>query len=171
MGSLIVELERQEAVARADQWRSRMEELARDLARAEERVSRLVIAREEVTRVLGEPVGGVELPSGQGREPAAAAGWPGRGSPIGVVAVLLWRAGLAVSVLPQAYQDVLEVAADARPPAAGGAVRRRGGADTDRAGVEGLRLKLKLSTSAEQALDEGFLGSRVSHAVIAEFSR
>jgi len=33
-----------------------------------------------------------------------------------VVAVLLWRAGLAVSVLPQAYQDVLEVAADARRP-------------------------------------------------------
>ena len=118
MGSLIVELERQEAVARAeaDQWRSRMEELARDLARAEERVSRLVIAREEVTRVLGEPVGGVELPGGQAREPAAAAGRPGRGSPIGVVAVPPWRAGLEVSVLPQAYQDVLEVAADARRP-------------------------------------------------------
>jgi hypothetical protein len=32
-----------------------MEELARDLARAEEQVSRLVIAREEVMRVLEDP--------------------------------------------------------------------------------------------------------------------
>jgi hypothetical protein len=41
----------------ADQLRCRMEELARDLAEAEERVSRLVIVREEVTQVLGEPAG------------------------------------------------------------------------------------------------------------------
>jgi hypothetical protein len=53
MGSLIEELKRREAAARAgaDQLRSRMEELARDLARAEEQVSRLVIARMEAGRL------------------------------------------------------------------------------------------------------------------------
>jgi hypothetical protein len=53
MGSLVEELKRREAAARAgaDRLRSRIEELSRDLARAEEQVSRLVIAREEVARV------------------------------------------------------------------------------------------------------------------------
>ena len=57
MGSLIEELRRREAAARAeaDRLRSRIEELSEDLARAEEQVSRLAIAREEVTRVLEEP--------------------------------------------------------------------------------------------------------------------
>ena len=56
MGSLIEELKRQEEAARAeaDRLRARIEELAGDLARAEEQASRLVIAREEVARVLGE---------------------------------------------------------------------------------------------------------------------
>ena len=50
MGSLIEELRRREAAARAEaiRLRSRIEELSEDLARAEEQVSRLVIAREEV---------------------------------------------------------------------------------------------------------------------------
>ena len=50
MGSLIEELKRREAAARAeaDDLRSRMEELAM----AEEQVSRLEIAREEVMRAL-----------------------------------------------------------------------------------------------------------------------
>ena len=59
MGSLIEELERREAAARveADRLRSRIEELAEDLARAEGQVSRLAIAREEVARVLEDPAG------------------------------------------------------------------------------------------------------------------
>ena len=70
MGSLIEELKRREAAARAeaDQLRSRMEELAQDLARAEEQVSRLAIAREEVTRVLEEPAS-TELPGGAAKDP------------------------------------------------------------------------------------------------------
>ena len=57
MGSLIEELRQREAAARAeaDRLRSRIEELSEDLARAEEQVSRLAIAREEVTRVMEEP--------------------------------------------------------------------------------------------------------------------
>ena len=71
MGSLIEELTRHEAAARAeaDRLPARIEELQQDLARAEERASRLVIAREEVTRVLGEPAA-AEPPDGRpaGRE-------------------------------------------------------------------------------------------------------
>ena len=57
MGSLIEELKRREAAARAeaDRLRARIEELSEELARAEEQVTRLVITREEVTRVLEEP--------------------------------------------------------------------------------------------------------------------
>ena len=66
MGSLIEELKRREEAARAeaDRLRARIEELAGDLARAEEQASRLVIAREEVTRVLGEPAGRRARPRG-----------------------------------------------------------------------------------------------------------
>jgi hypothetical protein len=58
MGSLIEELNRREAAGRAeaDRLRSRIEEFAEELARAEEQVSRLVIAREEV--VLCRPHNG-----------------------------------------------------------------------------------------------------------------
>src|ERR1700691_5187647 len=99
MGSLIEELRRREAAARAeaDRLRSRIEELSEDLARAEEQASRLVVAREEVTRVLAEP----------GAGPA---------SPIGAVTVPPWQEGMEASVLPQAYQDLLDVGADAGRP-------------------------------------------------------
>jgi hypothetical protein len=65
MGSLIEELRRAQAAARAeaDRLRARVEELAGDLARADEQVTRLAIAREEVTRVLEEPAA-AEPPGG-----------------------------------------------------------------------------------------------------------
>jgi hypothetical protein len=107
MGSLIEELKRREAAARAgaDQLRSRIEELEQDLARAEEQVSRLAIAREEVMRVL-EDSAGTELPGGQPDVPAKE---PGPGSPIGMVTVPAWQEGTDASVLPQSCQDLLEV--------------------------------------------------------------
>lgn len=60
MGSLTGELRRREAAARAeaDGPRGRIEELAEDLARAEEHASRLALACEEVTRVLEDPARG-----------------------------------------------------------------------------------------------------------------
>jgi uncharacterized protein involved in exopolysaccharide biosynthesis len=81
MGSLIEELRRREAAARAeaDRLRSRIEELAEDLAGAEDQVSRLAITREEVTRVLEEPAA-AELSAGQAGGPA---GKPRPASPIG----------------------------------------------------------------------------------------
>jgi len=133
MGSLIEELRRREAAAQAeaDRLRTRIEELAGDLARAEEQVTRLAIAREEVTRVLGEPAG----------DPA---GEPRPASPVGAVAVPPWREGSEASVLPQSYQDLLEVAADAGRPLRAGEFAAAAGLGTGKAKVESLRSKLKL---------------------------
>jgi hypothetical protein len=66
MGSLTEGLRRREAAPRAeaDRVRTRIEELAEDLARAEDQITRLAIAREEVTRVLEEPAAAVP-PAGQ----------------------------------------------------------------------------------------------------------
>jgi hypothetical protein len=60
VGSRNEELQQQETAARAeaDRPRGRMDESAGELARAEEQVSRLVTAREEVTRVPAWPAGG-----------------------------------------------------------------------------------------------------------------
>jgi hypothetical protein len=79
MGSLIEELRRREAAARAeaDRLRSRIEELSGDLARAEEQASRLAIAREEVTRVMEEPAA-ADPPAGQDGRTAGRPGWRGR---------------------------------------------------------------------------------------------
>src|SRR5262249_47383868 len=140
MGSLIEELKRQEEAARAeaDRLRARIEELAGDLARAEEQASRLVIAREEVARVLGEPAA-AEPPGGR-----PATGQPRQGSPIGAVTVLPWQEGADASVLPRAYQDLLEVAADAGRPLRAGEFAAAAGLSTEKAKVEGLRSKLRL---------------------------
>src|SRR6266480_4155488 len=85
MGSLIDELQRREAAARAgaEELRRRIAELAEQLAQAEERLSRLVIARETVEEVLdsaateiapvspaAEQPEGTALP-GPGRSPVA----------------------------------------------------------------------------------------------------
>jgi hypothetical protein len=142
MGSLIDELHRREAVARAEaeELRGQIAQLTERLARAEERLSRLVITRETVDEVLNG--------SGGEAAPAAGAGGvapPGDGhlSAVGVLAVPPWRAGLEVSALPQAYQDLLEVAEDAGRPLRAGQIAAAAGLSTDKATVEGLRSKLK----------------------------
>ncbi len=142
MGSLIEELGRREASARAeaDRLRARIEELAGDLVRAEEQVTRLAIAREEVTRVLEEP-GTAGLPAGQNGRPAGEAR---PGSPIGAVTVPPWQEGAEASVLPRAYQDLLEVAADAGRPLRAGEFAAAAGLPAAKAKVEGLRSKLRL---------------------------
>jgi hypothetical protein len=144
MGSLIEELKRREAAARAeaDRLRARVEELSGELARAEEQVSRLVITREEVMRVLEEP------PAGDtGRPGGGLAGNPGTASPIGAVAVPPWKEGTEPSVLPRAYQDLLEVAAGAGRPLRAAEFAAATGLSTAKAKVEGLRSKLKLLAS------------------------
>ncbi|HEY6787678.1 MAG TPA: hypothetical protein VI365_10235 [Trebonia sp.] len=141
MGSLMEELARREAAARAgaDRLRARIEELTGELARAEEQVTRLAITREEVTRVLEEPPAADPVPQdgGPGRQPRP-------GSPIGAVAVPPWREGTEPSVLPRAYQDLLEVAGDAGRPLRAAEFAVATGQSTAKAKVEGLRSKLKL---------------------------
>jgi hypothetical protein len=140
MGSLVDELRRREAAARAeaDRLRARMQELADELDRAEEQVTRLVIAREEVTLILEGPV--TAEPPGDG--PAGSSLRPG--SPVGAVTVPPWRDGAEALVLPRSYQDLLEVAADAGRPLRAGEFAAAAGLPGDKAKVEGLRSKLKL---------------------------
>ncbi len=147
MGSLIDELQRREAAARAqaEQLRGQIAELAERLAGVEEELTRLVIAREVVDEVLGgattAEVSPVSPVPGQTEVTAS----PGAGRPpvIGVLAVPPWRAGLEVSVLPQDYRDLLEVAEDAGRPLRAGQIAAAAGLSTDRGKVEALRAKLK----------------------------
>jgi hypothetical protein len=167
MGSLIEELRRREAAARAeaDRLRSRIEELSGDLARAEEQPSRLAIAREEVTRVLEEPAV-AEPPAGHDGSPT---GKPGPASPIGAVTVPPWQEGLSASVLPQSYRDLLEVAADAGRPLRAGEFAAAAGLGTGKARVEGLRSKLRLlAARGWLAGAPGGLFTLADHAVKTE---
>jgi len=97
MGSLIEELRRREAVARAeaDRLRARIEELSGELAGAEERVSRLAIAREEVMRVLdaGRPLRAAEFAAATGLATAKAK-VEGLRSKLKLLAARGWLAGV-----------------------------------------------------------------------------
>ena len=64
--------------------------------------------------------------------------------PIGAVTVPPWQEGAEASVLPRAYQDLLEVAADAGRPLRAGEFAAAAGLGTDKAKVEGVRSRLKL---------------------------
>ena len=144
MGSLIDELQRREATARAqaEELRGQIAELAERLAAVEEQLSRLVTAREVVDEVLDRAAREVSpragtaeaaVPAGPGRRPGGA----------GVLAVPLWQAGAEVSVLPQDYRDLLEVAEDAGRPLRAAQFAAAAGLSTDRGKVETLRAKLK----------------------------
>jgi hypothetical protein len=142
MGSLIDELRRREVAAGegAEELRGQIVRLSERLAGVEERLSRLVIARETVDEVLGEASAEASLavmldgvgPSRLGHLPAA-----------GVLTVPPWRAGLEVSVLPEAYRDLVEVTQDAGRPLRAGQIAAAAGLSTDKSKVEGLRSKLK----------------------------
>jgi hypothetical protein len=86
---------------------------------------------------------------GTGEPAAGAAGPPpavsrlAGGSPVGVVTVPPWRPGLARSVLPSSYRDLLEVLADAGRPLRAGSIAAAAGLSTDKSKIEGLRSKLK----------------------------
>ena len=143
MGSLVDELRRREAAARAEaeQLRGQIAELAERLAGVEERLSRLVIACEVVDEVLDRATSEVSPVPGQPQVTAS----PGAGPAAvpGVLAVPPWRAGLDASVLPQDYRDLLEVAEDAGQPLRAAQIAAAAGLSTDRGKVETLRAKLK----------------------------
>ena len=147
MGSLVDELQRREAAARAEaeELRGRIAELAERLAGVEGQLSRLVIAREVVDEVLdgtGAEVSPVSPAPGRAGV-TAPAGAGHRSAVIGVLAVPPWRAGLEADVLPQDYRDLLEVAEDAGRPLRAAQIAAAAGLSTDRGKVETLRAKLK----------------------------
>jgi hypothetical protein len=172
MASLIEELQwREEAACQeADELRGEIARLTERLARTEERLARLEITRETVAEILGG-VGTDESAAGQKGEPAAAAeaasagSLVADGSPIGVVTVPPWRPGLAQSVLPPSYRDLLEVLADAGRPLRAGSIAAAAGLSTDRSKVEGLRSKLK------RLAERGWLAEDGPRAVYAAPSR
>ena len=147
MGSLIGELQRREAAARAEaeRLRGQIGELAERLAGVEEQLSRLAIAREVVDEVLdGSATTGVSPVSPvPGQPEVTASPGAGRSHVIGALAVPPWRAGLEVSVLPRDYRDLLEVAEDAGRPLRAAQIAAAAGLSTDRGKVETLRSKLK----------------------------
>lgn len=142
MASLIEELRRREAAVRheVDELRGEIARLSEGLARAEERLSRLVITRETVAEVLGRA--GTDEAAGAA-DPVPAGSRLAGGSPAGVVTVPPWRPGLALSVLPSSYRDLLEVLADAGRPLRAAQIAAAAGLGTDKAKVETLRSKLK----------------------------
>jgi hypothetical protein len=144
MGSLIDELQRREAAARAEaeRLRGQIAQLAEHLAGVEQQLSRLVIAREVVDEVLDGAA--AEVSPAPGRAEVAAPAGPGRRpAVIGVLAVPPWRAGAEADVLPQDYRDLLEVAEDAGRPLRAAQIAAAAGLSTDRGKVETLRAKLK----------------------------
>jgi uncharacterized membrane protein YccC len=142
MGSLLEELARREAATRerVEAIREQIERLRERLAAEEEELSRLAITRATVEEILGEAARPVEQP------PADTAGADGAetvASPIGVMTVPRRRPGMDTSVLPRAYQDVLEVLADAGRAMRSGQILAAVGVPAQAAKVEGLRSKLK----------------------------
>jgi hypothetical protein len=148
MSSLIEELRRREAAARDDVagLRREIDALNERLAEAEERLARLEITRETVAEILGE--------ADADHVEAAAATAPvmtADAAPVGVLTVVPWRPGIAVAVLPRAYQDLVEVLVDAGHPLRAAQVAAAAGLSTDKSKVEGLRAKLK------RLVDRGWL--------------
>jgi hypothetical protein len=146
MGSLSEESQRREAAARQEvnELRGEIARLNERLARAGERLSRLEITRETVTEILGGA--GADQPAGQAvaaADPALAGAQLVSGSPIGVMTVAPWRPGLAQSVLPPSYQDLLEVLAGAGRPMRAGSIAAAAGLGTGKSKIEGLRPELK----------------------------
>ncbi|WP_369032773.1 hypothetical protein [Streptomyces adonidis] len=146
MGSLIEELEQRESTARARvaELREQIAELTTLLTSAEQRLSRLEIARETVTEILDETSehSSTAEETREAEAPPTASRF-GEGSPIGVLTVPPRRPGLDSSVLPTAYQDLIEVIADAGRPMRAMQVAEAAGLSVDRSKVEGLRSKLK----------------------------
>lgn len=144
MGSLLEELARREAEVRQrmEEVRVQIAELTTRLEVEEDRLSRLVIARETVEEILGEAVQLIEEP-GEDAVGVTDAGTDAEASPIGVMTVPRWRSGMGVSVLPRAYRDAVEILVDAGEAMRAGQLLAAMGLPDVAAKREGLRSKLK----------------------------
>ncbi|WP_149825522.1 hypothetical protein [Streptomyces tailanensis] len=158
MSSLIEELHRHEAAAREEAagLRREIDSLNERLAQAEERLARLEIARETVAEILGEAGSDhVEAGSAVVAEAGAVSVESAPASPVGVLTVPPWRPGIAVAVLPKAYQDIVEVLVDAGHPLRAAQVATAAGLSTDKSKVEGLRAKLKRLVNRGRLTEDG----------------
>jgi hypothetical protein len=141
MASLLEALQAREQAARTrvEALRAEMDRLAEHLAAEQELLGRLEITRQTVVEVLA----GDELPGGDGvgigpsPEPGAGAAAPRAGGKVPVFGQDGNGHGL-----PVAYQDVVEVLADAGPLRAA-QVCQAVGAGAESRHREGMRIKLK----------------------------
>jgi hypothetical protein len=156
-GSLIEELQRREAAvgAEAEELGGQIAQLTERLAGVEERVSRLVIAREMADEVLSEAA--PEASSAVVPD-AMVASRSGHLSPVGVLTVPPWRPGVEASALPEACRDLLEVAQDAGRPLRAAQIAAAAGLSTDKAKVE---------AAAEESPDRAATALRIWPAVVA----
>jgi len=156
MGSLLDELARREAAVRQriEEIGERIAELNGLLEVEEDRLARLVITRETVEEILGEAAQVVEEPASRVRsvEPAGTAGAASR---LGVVTVPRWRPGMERGALPQAYQDAVEILADAAGGMRAGQILAAMGLPDAAAKREGLRSKLKRLVERGWATEDG----------------
>ncbi|MFI6093514.1 hypothetical protein [Streptomyces sp. NPDC051218] len=142
MVSLPEELEAREAAARrrVEELRADTAELALRLEAAQEVLSRLEITRETVTKVLAElSAAQADSEADVPVEPAQKPHPHGAG----VVMVPPGREGLAATVLPDVYRDIMEVLADAPGPLQAKQIVPRIGLAATAGKIEGTRAKLK----------------------------
>ncbi|MGW4964083.1 hypothetical protein ACWEPL_43295 [Nonomuraea sp. NPDC004186] len=100
---MLEELARQEAVARQriEEIREQIIALESRLEAEQDRLSRLVITRETVEEILGEPARLVDEPAGAVEVVDVAASVQVGPSALGVVTVPPWQPGVTVAVLPR----------------------------------------------------------------------
>ncbi|WP_394427394.1 hypothetical protein [Streptomyces sp. SGAir0957] len=142
MVSLPEELEAREAAARrrVEELRAQVVELTQRLEAAQKDLSRWEITRETATKVLAEL---------SAAEPDSDADVPVEPDPkphphgTGVVMVPPWREGLAATMLPDVYRDIMEVLADAPGPLQAKQIVPRIGLSPTAGKIEGTRAKLK----------------------------
>lgn len=148
MVSWLEKLERREAAAREqiDELRARIEELSGRLAEQETVLSRLEITRETMSELLDD---GEDGPVTEPESEVSS----GTGSPVGVRLIPDWTPQLAVTVLPRAYQDIVEGLADAVHPMRAHQLCAVLGLSTDKS--KGGRLPFEAEAAERAGLDRG----------------
>ncbi|WP_051845484.1 hypothetical protein [Streptomyces sp. NRRL S-813] len=131
-----------------EQLKARLAELTELLEAERERLSRLVITRETAGELLARMTdgGAVDEPVLETPTAAAVEGSPFEGAErrvVGTLSVPKWQPGMAESVLPRVYQDILEVVDDAPGPVRAKQVVPRIGLPVETTKIEVTRSKLK----------------------------
>ncbi|GGU71024.1 hypothetical protein [Streptomyces daghestanicus] len=147
MGSLFeaIEAEEAEVRGRVEQLKAQLAELTERLEAEQERLSRLVITRETAGELLARMSDGSAADE---TPPTAAAAdvSPFAGAErqvVGVLSVPKWQPGMAATVLPRVYQDILEVVDDAPGPVRAKQIVPRIGLPVENGKIEVTRSKLK----------------------------